>query len=145
MYNQAYAAYQTANVRTASQGQLVVLLYEGAVKELTSAASLFNDDGKIDAPNIEKFGNCIQKSQAIITELEVSLDMEKGGNVAQNLMALYAYFNSELLSAGINLDKAKVTFVSNMMSELLSSWRQIAASTANVPVAEVAPVLNIQG
>lgn len=145
MYNQAFAAYQTANVRTASQGQLIVLLYEGAIRELTSAASLFNAEGKLEVPRIEKFGICIQKAQAIITELEVSLDMENGGEVAQNLMSLYYFFNSELVTAGINQDKEKVNFVANMMTELLASWRQIAASEANIPVAEAAPVLNIQG
>lgn len=145
MYNQAYAAYQTATVRTASQGQLVVLLYDGAIRELTTASSLFRDDGKIDAHNIEKFGTCLQKTQAIITELEASLDMEKGGEVAENLMSLYTYFNSELMNASLYMNKTKVDFVLNMMSELVVSWRQIAASTANVPVASASSLLNIQG
>lgn len=145
MYNQAYAAYQTATVRTASQGQLVVLLYEGAIRELTTASSLFRDDGKIDAHNIEKFGICLQKTQAIITELEASLDMEKGGDVADNLMSLYTYFNSELMNAGLYMNKTKVDFVLNMMSELVVSWRQIVSSTANVPVGAASPLLNIQG
>lgn len=145
MYNQAYAAYQTATVRTASQGQLVVLLYEGAIRELKTASSLFRDDGKIDAHNIEKFGICLQKTQAIITELEASLDMEKGGDVAENLMSLYTYFNSELMNASIYMNKTKVDFVLNMMSELVISWRQIVSSTANIPAGSGAQSLNIQG
>lgn len=146
MYNQAYNAYQTATVRTASQGQLVVLLYEGAVRELTTATSLFGTDGKLKAHDIEKFGNCLQKTGAIITELEASLDMEKGGEVAENLMSLYTYFNSELMDAAFKQDKSKVDFVLNMMTELTVSWRQIAASTANVPVAAtVGQTLNIEG
>ena len=55
----------------------------------------------------------MQKTQAIITELEVSLDMEKGGEIAKNLMALYVYFNEELMNAGINKNKEK--FVNNIL------------------------------
>ena len=93
MYNNAYTAYQRTNINTASRGRLIVLLYEGAVKQLTQAAALFEPDGKLQAKNIEQFGNCIQKAEAIISELEVSLDMEKGGEIAKNLMSLDLYFN----------------------------------------------------
>ena len=92
-YQNAYTAYQRTNVNTASQGRLVVLLYEGAVKHLTSALNLFDNNGKIKAKDIEQFGIHIQKAQAIITELQVSLDMEKGGEIARNLMSLYVFFN----------------------------------------------------
>src|SRR5574344_3005080 len=88
-YNQAYNAYKSTNVRTASQGHLVVLLYEEAVRQLSAASALFEQDGSVKASNIEKYNNCLQKAQAIITELQVSLDMEKGGEIAKNLMSLY--------------------------------------------------------
>jgi len=144
--NNAYNAYQRTNINTASQGRLVVLLYEGAVKHLTTAISYFEADNSIKACNIEKFGICIQKTQAIITELQVSLDMEKGGEIAKNLMALYVYFNEELISAGISKDKAKLEFIQSKMKELLDSWRQIANSTANAPAQTKADqALNIVG
>jgi flagellar secretion chaperone FliS len=144
-YNQAYNAYKSTNVRTASQGQLVVLLYEGAVRQLSTASALFNADESVNAPNIEKFNNCLQKAQAIITELQVSLNLEKGGEIAQNLMSLYVYFNNELMSANITRDKKKVDFVLDMMRQLTDSWRQAANSTANAPSAAVTNVLNIEG
>ena len=46
-YQNAYNAYQKTNVSTASQGRLVVLLYEGAVKNLTGAINLFDENEKI--------------------------------------------------------------------------------------------------
>ena len=76
-YQNAYAAYQKTNVNTASQGRLVVLLYEGAVKHLKAALNLFDENDKLKAGDIEQFGIHLQKTQAIITELQVSLDMEK--------------------------------------------------------------------
>ena len=55
-YQNAYAAYQKTNVNTASQGRLVVLLYEGAVKHLKAALNLFDANGKLKAGDIEQFG-----------------------------------------------------------------------------------------
>ena len=144
-YQNAYSAYQKNNVTTASQGRLVVLLYEGAVKNLTGAVNLFEADGTLKTANIEKFGKLLQKTQAIITELQVSLDMEKGGDIAKNLMALYIFFNQEILNASINKDKEKINSVLKMMNDLLESWRTVANSTANAPAATVRGALNIEG
>lgn len=144
-YQNAYTAYQRNNVSTASQGRLVVLLYEGAEKHLTAALSLFDSNDKIKASNIEQFGIHIQKTQAIITELQVSLDMEKGGEISRNLMSLYVYFNEELMDATISHNKTKIQFVLKMISELAESWRMVANSTANAPAAKVANALNIEG
>ena len=144
-YNQAYNAYKSTNIRTASQGHLVVLLYEGAVRQLSAAADMFDAANTVKARDIEKFNNCLQKAQAIITELQVSLDMDRGGEIAKNLMSLYIFFNNELMSANINRDKKKIDFVLSMMTELSGAWRQAASSTANAPAATVANALNIEG
>ena len=144
-YQNAYAAYQKTNVNTASQGRLVVLLYEGAVKHLKAAINLFGPDEKLKPGDIEQYGIHIQKAQAIITELQVSLDMEKGGDIARNLMSLYVFFNEELMDATISHNKQKIEFVQSKMDELAESWRAIANSTANTPAPKVQNVLNIQG
>ena len=144
-YQNAYTAYQKTNVNTASQGRLVVLLYEGAIKHLNAAINLFDANEKIKASDIEQFGIHIQKAQAIITELQVTLDMEKGKDIARNLMSLYLYFNEELMNANINHNKAKIQFVLKMLNELAESWRIIANSTANAPAAKVQTTLNIVG
>ena len=144
-YQNAYNAYQKTNISTASQGRLVVLLYEGAIKQLTAAMNYIELDGRIKPGNIEKFGICIQKTQAIITELQVSLDMDKGGDIAKNLMSLYVFFNEELLTVNITHNKEKLAFILKMLNELVESWRQIASSTANAPAAKVENVLNITG
>jgi len=141
----AYSTYQKNNVNTASQGRLVVLLYEGAIKHLTAAINLIDADQKIKPGNIEQYGIHLQKAQAIITELQVSLDMEKGGDIAKNLMSLYVFFNQELMTASINHDKSKIEFVLKMMNELVASWRQISNSKANAPAQTVQGALNIKG
>ena len=107
-YNQAYNAYRDTNVKTASQGRLIVLLYEGAVKQLTLANSMFDENGKLPVRSIEAFGKAILKAQEIITELQVSLDMEKGGEIAKNLMSLYIFFNKELTETNISKDQKRL-------------------------------------
>ena len=144
-FQNAYSAYQKTNINTASQGKLIVLLYEGAIKNLSTAVNYFESNGNILPGNIEKFGICLQKTQAIITELEVSLDMEKGGEIAKNLMALYVYFNEELMNAGINKNKEKITFVLEKLKTLADSWRQIVNTTANTQVQQTTSTLNIIG
>lgn len=146
-YNQAYSAYQKTNVTTASQGKLVVLLYEAAVKNLNSALALLDSEDKLKACDIESFGKFIQKAQAIITELQCSLDMEKGGEIAKNLMSLYLYFNSELSSVIFNHSSDKIKFISHQMNELLSAWRTASNSVANAPASTAMQqsTLNITG
>lgn len=144
-YQNAYSAYQKNNISTASQGRLVVLLYEGAIKHLNSARNLLGENAKLKPNQIEQFGIHIQKSQAIITELQVSLDMEKGGEIAKNLMSLYLYFNEELLSANINQNKEKIDSVIKMLSDLAEAWRTIANSTANAPASKIPNAVNIVG
>lgn len=144
-YTQAYNAYKETNVKTASQGRLVVLLYEEAVRQLTLASSLFSEDSNLPVQNIERFGKSILKSQEIITELQVSLDMENGGEIAKNLMSLYIFFNRQLTDANIKKDKAIVDSILKMMSELCESWRQAAASSATMQTAKVQQALNIEG
>lgn len=144
-YNQAYNAYRDTNVKTASQGRLIVLLYEGAVKQLTLANSMFDENGKLPVRSIEAFGKAILKAQEIITELQVSLDMEKGGEIAKNLMSLYIFFNKELTETNISKDQKRLEPILKMISDLCESWRQAAASSANAPQAQVQQTLNIQG
>ena len=127
--NNPYAAYQTTNIKTASQGKLIVLLYEGAIKNLSAAQKCFTAEGKVEPKNIEKFGNYIMKAQDIISELQVSLNMEKGGQIATNLMSLYVYFNQELMNANIGKDKKKLDFVLNMINITIINYRFSSENT----------------
>ncbi len=142
-----YNTYREVGVKTASQGKLVVMLYEGAVLNLEKAIALIDSTGKIQASNIEAYGNYIQKVMDIISELQISLDMEKGGEIAKNLMSLYVYFNKTLLEATMDHKKDKLDFVHNMLSQLHESWIQASNSTANssTQMPNSSPSFSIQG
>ena len=145
--NNGFKAYQEIGVKTASQGSLVVMLYEGAVSRLEEAIALVDDDNKIKPGDIEKFGQKVQKASDIISELEASLDLEKGGDIAKNLMSLYIFFNKQLLSVSLSHDKRTLESVHKMLSDLLNSWIQAANSLANtqVQMAVDTPAISING
>ena len=145
-FTNPYAAYQNTAVKTASQGKLVVMLYETAVKQLTAASKCFDDKtGKVPANMIETYSNHIMKTQEIINELQVSLDMDKGGQIAQNLMSLYVFFNKELMDVSIKQDKEKLGQLLDMIKQLGSAWEAAAANTSVDSIPQAQRTLNITG
>jgi len=144
-FGNPYAAYQTTAVKTASQGKLVVMLYQGAERELTAALKCFGSDAKLPASEIENFGKHVMKAQEIINELQVSLDMDKGGQIAQNLMSLYVYFNKELMDVSIKQDKDKLTELLDMIKQLGSAWEVAATNTQADSIPQAQRTLNITG
>jgi len=102
------AAYKETRIRTAGPGQLVVMLYEEAVKQCDRAVDFLDTDLKKKPANIEKVNQAICKVQDIVTELMASLDFEAGGDIARDLFSLYVYFNRELTEANIAKDVGRV-------------------------------------
>lgn len=143
-YTQAFTAYKQTGVKTATQGKLIIMLYEEAVRQLNTALSLFKTEDSIEAYNIEKLHKATVKTQEIITELMVSLNMNDGGQLAQNLLALYMFFNQELLDATIHHKKNKIHFVRDKMLELKDAWVQ-ADSTTQTRASDMNPAISING
>ncbi|MDR1929530.1 MAG: flagellar export chaperone FliS [Treponema sp.] len=130
-YTNALSAYKETRIRTAGQGQLIIMLYDEAVKQLDTALELMGlNNQEKDPARIERIGRAIVKSQDIFTELMVSLDFEQGGEIAKNLFALYTWFNKELLESHMSQDISRVTAVRNMAKELRGAWGEIAAKTS---------------
>ncbi len=145
-YNQALSAYRETRVRTASQGTLIVMLYDEAIKQIGAAIALIEGDSKKDPSRIEKCNTHVLKSQEIITELMASLDMEAGGDIAKNLLSLYAYFNEQLLEANIEKKADKMIHVRDLMDQLRAAWNEVVSSSAAHSDSKSAPVgINIAG
>jgi flagellar protein FliS len=142
-YANASSVYRETRIKTASQGQLVVMLYDAAVKQLDHSLELLGKkkDGKLDPGKIEAVGKGILKTQEIITELMVSLDFDQGGEIAKNLFSLYTWFKQELLEANITHDGRRLLIVRNLIADLRSAWTEIAVKntveTQNRPLVGV--------
>ena len=146
-YKNASSTYRETGITTASQGQLIIMLYDGADKQLNLAVELLelNITEKREPGRIEKIGKAIMKAEEIITELMVSLDFEQGEDIAKNLFALYTWFNRELMEANIAQDIKKVITVRDMICELRNSWKEIAGKYISDSVNREAVGLNIAG
>ena len=132
-YQNALSAYKETRIRTASQGQLIIMLYDEIVRQLDRALDLMGNSAsdKKNPGQIEPIGKAIVKSQEILTELMVSLDFEQGGEIANNLFALYTWFNKELLESHMSQNLGRIAAVRNMVHELREAWGEIALKSAD--------------
>lgn len=116
-------AYKQAGVKTAGQGKLIIMLYDECLKQVKLAYQLLEAKKQTQ---YDKVNTALIKAQDIVTELMVSLDMEKGGPVAQNLFSLYTYFNKKLLEANLNKDDKPLAEIQPHMQELREAWVSIS-------------------
>jgi flagellar protein FliS len=116
------AAYRQQSILTATPGQLVVMLYDGCLRFLHQAAFAMRE-GNVGESNVR-----LQRAEAIIDELRVTLDMDKGGVVASRLQGIYVFCSKHLLEARRNREPENIEKVSELLAELREAWAQIAGA-----------------
>ena len=146
-YNNALSVYQDVRIKTASQGQLIIMLYDEIIKNINNGIELLelNANGKKDPSRIEKINKSILKAQEVITELMVSLDFEEGGEIAKNLFSLYTWFNQELIEGNIKQDAERLISVRNMITDLRSACNEIIDRTASDNLGKIVGGVSIEG
>lgn len=126
-YNNVSSSYKETKVKTAGQGQLIIMLYDEAVRQLNLAVEQLElNSEKKDPGKIESISKCVTKAEEIITELMVSLDFEQGGEISHNLFSLYTWFNRELVEANISHDVKRMATVRDMLAALRNTWNEVA-------------------
>ena len=117
-------AYQQTSVQSSSPLELVVLLYDGALRHLVAAkdATLRND--------LIARREAFSKVMAIITELQSTLNIEQGGQVAASLDALYTYMTGRLIDSTAKKDIAGIEEVERLLRPLREAWSTIATEPA---------------
>lgn len=125
-------------VASASPHKLIVMLFEGAIAAIASAAAL------IKTGDIPGKGQAISKAITIIDDgLRASLDKSAGGDIARNLDSLYEYMGMRLLIANLKNDTAILQEIKGLLQDLKSAWEEIGKAAApNVvpmPAAAKAP------
>ena len=106
---------------TASPGQLVVMLYDGALRFLLQAATAMRADDQLACDQK------LRRAEAIIDELHVTLDKERGGEIASRLEGIYVFCKRHLIEARIERDAGMIDKVSELLGELREAWAAIAA------------------
>ena len=136
-----YQQYRATKVQTAGSVDLVVMLYQGAVKFIRlGMEAMDRDDSKAAHESLVR-------AQDIVVELLGSLNREEGGQIASQLSGVYDYCFRRLVSANIKKDPDPAREVLRIMRELGSAWQQIAlqqrqAHAAGAPSSMVRPRLS---
>lgn len=120
-------AYKETHIKTASQGKIIIMLYDEALRQLDTAIRLLKDNSR----EYDKVNSAILRAQDMVTELMVSLDFEKGGDIAQGLYGLYMFFNQHMMQANMKKDADMLSTVRTQLNELRGAWDQIINKAQN--------------
>lgn len=115
-------AYKKTSIHTASKEQILLMLYQAAIKNCKKAMEA------IDAKDIPKKGEYIGKLQDIVIELNNSLDFSVGGDIATELSSLYDYILFASTQANIKIDTSHLQGCLNVLNTLYDGWSQAIKS-----------------
>ena len=118
-YSNYQNAYKKASVNTLDQNKLIIMLYDGAIKNANFAVQY------MESGEIEKVHDSLIKTKNIVTELLATLNMDQGGEIAKNLKSLYSFMFSQLIEANMEKKTAPVLTVIDLLKELRGAWVQI--------------------
>lgn len=123
-------AYKSVAVRTATPGQLVLMLFDGALRFISASLHGFELEGIVE--RIEQVNNNSIKAQKILRELQCSLDLKEGGEFAQRMFALYDYMLDQLIRANLSKDPAPMHIVEGLLREIRDAWALMLEQNAAV-------------
>jgi flagellar protein FliS len=118
-------AYTEASVLTAPPGRLVVMLYDGAIRFLAQSATAMRTRER------ERARDRMRRAEAIIDELNLSLDMSYG-EIPARLRSIYLFCKRELVEANLNSDPERIEVVSRLLSELRETWDELASRAERI-------------
>jgi flagellar protein FliS len=130
-----WESYRQIATQTASPNQLVLMLYDGAIRFLERARLGFLEEDPLEYNRT--INNNVLRAQDIINELNRSLDMSKGGEFSTNMRRLYTYLDRRLQESNERKDEEAIKEVINRVTVLRDAWAQMLESQKAVrtPVA----------
>ena len=117
-------AYYQTHVQSRSPLELVVMLYDGALRFLDQAAEA------MDRGDLANKGIALSKAFAILAELQNTLNVRDGGDVAHQLDALYSHMHARLVDANVRRSSAPIREVIKLLQPLRDAWSQVATPAA---------------
>jgi flagellar protein FliS len=116
------AAYQRAATLTASQEQLLVMLYDGANRFLIQASAAMAER------QVEVAHHRLRRAERIIQHLQASLDFERGGDLSHRLASIFVFCQRHLNQARMHGDPDKIEEVRGLLGTLRDAWAEVAAA-----------------
>ena len=124
--------YREVAIKTANPLQLVVIMYDAAVQALQEAVE------HLKSKDIAARSRSLNKTVAILTELQASLDLEVGGDIGVSLDRLYTYMKQRIFRANVDQTAEPLVEVAALLANLRSAWCEVARqSGGNVPTSVV--------
>lgn len=117
-----YVQYREQSILTASQGDLVLMLFDGCLRQLRIARLALTPADSAQ-PEVETASQALLKSQDIVGELMQGLDFHY--DVAKHLFRVYEYVNYQLIQANIRKDGKLIENIEEIMTELRTTWEQV--------------------
>jgi flagellar protein FliS len=114
----SHNAYKRVDVETASQGKLIVMLFNGAIQRAEEARR------QMDKKRFDLVHNNLVRAQAIVGELRGALNMS-AGELAHNLDRSYEYFQYLLIQANLRKDPSPIGECVELMSQLRDTWQEL--------------------
>ncbi|MBF0308511.1 MAG: flagellar export chaperone FliS [Magnetococcales bacterium] len=114
-------SYKASRANTAAREDLLILLYEGAIRFLERSIQEF--EGK----NLSEHKMFLRRGLMIVSELQSTLDFQKGGELAIQLFELYGYMLEQLTLANIAKEMEPIRRVVRQLNILLEGWRVAVA------------------
>ena len=114
--------YQTTQIATATKEPLLLILYDIGICACRIAAAALDKDDKTQDYGLANTE--ILRAQDVIRELMVTLNTEKGGEMARGLMQLYDYMYQQLVTANVRKEAKNVITVLSMLEELKGTWEE---------------------
>lgn len=108
--------YMVNSVNSASPEQLMLMLYDGAIRFITLGIQA------VEGGQIDKRAYYINKTSAILSEFSATLDHSMNPQLAEDLDALYTYMLNQLLEANLRNDTAPMLEVKNLLADLRATW-----------------------
>ncbi|MDW0111463.1 flagellar export chaperone FliS [Sporosarcina aquimarina] len=130
--NNPYATYQNNSVTTSSPGELTLMLYNGCLKFIQQAKRA------VESGQIEEKNTAVQKAQAIISELMITLD--SSFSVAKEMLVLYEFANSRLIDGNIKNDPALFDEAAEIITEFRDTWKQVIQMNRQKQYANVSEI-----
>ena len=118
-------AYKKTSVNTASKEQILLMLYQAAIKNCKKGIEA------IEKRDIASKGEHIGKLQDIIIELNSSLDFKIGGQVATELSSLYDFILFSSTQANIKIEKAPLEGCLEVLKTLYEGWQEAVKKVKN--------------
>ena len=116
--NNAQYTYQATRITTATKDQLLIITYDIGIKACRTAENAMT----AKTPDYDLANKEVIRTQEVIRELMVTLNKDRGGEMADKLMQLYEYMYQLLVDANMKKEPDNIRTVRGMLEELKQTW-----------------------